>query len=342
MKVDLKRTLMALAVSMMFLWITEPLGAQEKTYRIDVLQVVAMSPFQNAYKGFVQELEKNGLVPGKNLTINRTIIDFDVEKAGLWKKMGLLMRIKSESSRIADEKPDLVLTIGTPATKYAKDKFISAGIPVVFTGVAFPETAGCKSLTEAGPGFTGSTVYMNVKDALRIVKYAFPSVRTVGIVHSDEETAMQHVNEIETVSTGMGLKALTKQVDKNDHLKPAAEELIAQGAEVFIVPLDAYYGLRNYEAWKELDELIETHKIPALSFVYDRTPGAVLYLGSDYGYVGSLSGQQAVKILKDGAAPGSLPILRQQDLNVMVDVERMQALNIQIPIQVLQIAKPVH
>ena len=78
-----------------------PCAAAEKIYRIEVLQVTAIDPFKNAYNGFLKELEKNGIVKGQNLTINRTIIDFDVEKSGLWKKIGLLLRIRSEASRIA-------------------------------------------------------------------------------------------------------------------------------------------------------------------------------------------------------------------------------------------------
>ena len=337
----MKRIIGALLFAALVLGFAAPGYAQDRTYRIEVLQIVALAPFQDAYEGFVKELEKNGLVQGKNHNINRTIVDFDLEKAGLWQKVGLLRRIKSEASRIADARPDLAFTIGTPATKYAKDKIISSGIPLVFTGVAFPQSAGCRSLTEGAPGLTGSTVYMNVKDALSIVKLAFPSAGTIGVVHSDDETAMQHTEEIKREAPGMGFSVTAKQVGKNDHLSPAAQELIDKGAEVFIVPLDAYYGMRNNEAWNELDEITRTRKIPAVSFVYHKSPGAILYLGSDYGLVGGLAGQHAAAILKDGSKPESLPILRQEDLNIMADVEKIKKLNIDIPLEILQLAKPV-
>ena len=57
------------------------------------------------------------------------------------------MRIKRTASDIVEAKPDLVLTIGTPATKYGKDKMIANGIPVVFTGVAIPSWWGASRLT---------------------------------------------------------------------------------------------------------------------------------------------------------------------------------------------------
>ncbi|HQO81880.1 MAG TPA: hypothetical protein PKW48_12550, partial [Deltaproteobacteria bacterium] len=96
--------------------------AQQKTFTIEVLQVTKIEPFDNAYQGFMQELSAAGLVEGQNLKVNRRIIDFDVEKGGLWKKVGVLFEIKSTASKIVEARPDLVLTVGTPATKYAKDK----------------------------------------------------------------------------------------------------------------------------------------------------------------------------------------------------------------------------
>ncbi len=85
-------------------------------YHVEVLQVSNIGPFDDAYRGFLEELGRNGIVEGQNLTVNRQIIDAAAD-ANLWKKVGILLRIKSAASRIVDAKPDLVLTISTPATK---------------------------------------------------------------------------------------------------------------------------------------------------------------------------------------------------------------------------------
>ena len=321
--------------------ISIPCPAAEKTYRIEVLQVTAIEPYKNAYNGFLKELERNGIVKGQNLTINRTIIDFDLEKAGLWKKIGLLFRIRSEASRIAEEKPDLVLTIGTPATKYGKDKIIAAGIPVVFTAVAVPTAAGCKSVKEAGPGFTGSTLWMDMNNAVKIIRLAFPKAKTIGIVHSEDDNAVAQVEEFKKSAPSAGFTVIAKQIDKNAHITSAAMELSKAGEDVYVIPLDTYYGMRNYEPTKELAALNKTLKIPGVVLAYVKYPGGILYLGSDFGNIGSLSGKQAVKILKDGVKPDSLPVLRQEDLGVMVDTKEMKALGIELPLQLLQIAKSV-
>ena len=312
-----------------------------KDYRIEVLQVTDIEPFNQSYRGFLSVLKDNGIVEGQNLTVNRRIIDFDVEKGGLWKKVGVLMRIKKEASDIVDARPDLVLTIGTPATKYAKDKIISAGIPLVFSAVAIPEAAGCKSLTESGPGFTGATLYMDMKDILQIVHLAFPTLKTFGIVHTDDDNAVAQVEEAKAKAGTVGMTVVSKEINKKDSVVPGAEEMIGQGAQAFAVPLDTYYGMRDNQAAHELLGLTLPYKIPVFSLALFKVPGAVVYIGSDFEVIGSLSGQHAAKILNDGVDPGSLPVLRQEELKIFVDTKQMQALGIQLPMEILQLAESV-
>ena len=173
-------------------------------------------------------------------------------------------RITSETQKIVDRKPDLVLTIGTPATRYAKDKIIAAGIPVVFTGVAIPTAAGCKSQTESGQGFTGATLYMDMNSVVKIIRLAFPKIKTLGVIHSEDENAVEQVAQLKKSTPSVGLKVISRQIDKNAHITPVAEEVMNQGIEGTIIPLDTYYGMRNDEATNELRELNNKWKKPGI------------------------------------------------------------------------------
>jgi putative tryptophan/tyrosine transport system substrate-binding protein len=314
--------------------------AQEKNYRVEVLQITDFEELQSVYDGFLKELEKGGILKGRNLKVKRTIIDFDIENPSLVKRINVYLRILREASRIAKEKPDLVLTMGTPVTKYAKDKIIAAGIPLVFTALAFPAEVGCKSLTEAGPGFTGVTTHMNMKDALKIVKQAFPAIKTIGIVHSDDASSIVHVDEAKKEGLYLGITVISKQVGIKAEIVPALKELQKQGVQVFAVPPDPYYELRDHEKARELIEFSKANKTQAFTLVIDKIPGATLYVGVDFDTIGALSGKQSVKILKDGVKPETLPILQQQDLTIMVDAKVIQAMNIQLPPEILRMAKP--
>lgn len=335
----MKRFFIGMMSFLVVFLVADVCSAQQKIFKIEVLQVTNVEAFEGVYTGFREELATLGLVEGQNLKINRRIIDFDVEKGGLWKKLGVLMEIKKEASRIVEARPDLVMTIATPATRYAKDRIIAAGIPLVFSAVVIPEAAGCKSLTVAGPGFTGSSIYMDMASVLKIMRLAFPDLKTVGIVHTDDDNTLAQVEQLKKAGPQAGFTFVTKEIGKTDKFTPAAHELIAQGAEAFAVPLDTYYGLRDYEPCYELSEISLKNKLPVLSLVHMKVPGALLYIGAELPLSGALAGKQAAKILMEGADPGGLPILKQDDLTIIVDTDKLKALQIELPMEILMLAK---
>lgn len=309
-------------------WLDPP-----RAYRIEVLQVTDIEPYQQSLDGFLAALDESGIAQGTNLTVNRVKIDFDVEKGGFWDKVGVLLRVRQEAMRIAEANPDLVLTIGTPATRYARAILEDAHIPVVFTAVANPMDVGSTSLTDAGPGVTGSTLYMDMADSLRIVHQLFPGIQKIGMVHTDDENGVANVEAAKSKASEMKITVASKQVNKRDSIVPSLKELYGRGngVQMFAVPLDTYYGLRRYEPTIDLSYFGEENSIPVISFAMVRVPGAVLYAGADFRVIGSLAGSQAVRILKRRTKPDVLPILRQEKPTVLIDPERAEALRVGLP-----------
>jgi putative ABC transport system substrate-binding protein len=304
-----------------------------RTFRVEVLQVTDIEPYQDAMNGFLSSLQANGLAADKNLSINRVKIDFDIENGGFWSRLGVLLRIRQEAARIVNAHPDLVLTIGTPATKYARGILADAHIPVVFTAVANPMDAGCVSLVDAGEGATGSTLYTDMSDSLKLVQSVFPAAHKIGMVHTDDENGVANVAAASSTGGQLGLSVSSREVKKTDNIIPVLKELYqqGQGVDMFAVPLDTYYGLHRFEAAMDLGDFGAEHKVPVVSLALARVPGAALYVGADFNQVGKLAGVQASKILKRHVKPDILPILRQEQPTVLVDPARLAALNIALP-----------
>lgn len=309
-------------------------------YKIEVLQVAKIDAFDQSFAGIKDELAKNGIKEGVNLTIKRHVIEAEIG-AGTWERIKVLLKIKSTAGEIAASKPNLVITIGTPATKYAKDKIIEAGIPLVFSTVSVPEMVGCKSKTVAGPGFTGSSNYINPADILKVAKLAFPKVKSIGMIYSDDENAVGFVNETKQNAAGLGLTIHAKQISKSSKIGPAAQEIFAQGIDLFLIPNDSYYGIRNYEPAKDILAFSQSKKLPVMSAVQANIKGCLLYMSKDYRISGELAGRQAAKILKDGVKPETLPILHQEGFNILVDMDAAKAMGIEFPNQLLMMAKPI-
>ena len=303
------------------------------TFRVEVLQVTDIEPYQQSMTGFLDALKDSGIVDGKNLELHRAKIDFDVENGGFWSKLGVLMRIRQEAARIVAAKPDLVLTIGTPATKYARGMFEDAHIPMVFTAVANPEDAGCGSLLECGPGVTGSTLYTDMDDTMRVVRQIFPHVQRIGMVHTDDENGVANVAAAGASARPLGMTVSARLVAKNDSILPALRELYAggSGVQMFAVPLDTYYGLHRYEAASDLSDFGTEFQIPVVTLAMVRVPGAVLYVGADFTNIGSMAGMQAARILKRRVDADTLPIRRQQVPTVLIDPARAAALHVDLP-----------
>lgn len=342
MKNILKILALALLVFSAPGWALEPLSPDSmdapRTLRIEVLQVTDIEPYQKSLDGFIKTLKDNNIVLGKNLEVNRVKIDFDVEHGGFWDKLGVVLRIKQEAERIAKVKPDLVLTIGTAATKYARNILDANRIPVVFTAVADPLDADCTSLMDGGPGVTGATLFIDMSDSMKIVKQVFPTVARIGMVHSEDVNGISHVENTRLASKEFGVDVLSATVDKKDSIIPAVKSLYEEGrgAQIFAVPLDTYYGLRRNEPTHDLSEFGSEFNVPIVSFAMIAVPGAALYIGADFEVVGGLSAQQAIKILKGRKKPDLLPILKQKKPAVLVNPERLAELKITLPDAMLE------
>jgi len=327
-----------IVISFCFFVFSQAAYAQQQ-YHISVLQVANVQVYQNGYDGFMEKLKEHGIIEGANLVVKRHIIDADLD-AGIWQKVGILFKIKKTAGKIIEEDPDLVLTIGTPATKYAKNKIIKAGIPLVFVGVASPIAAGCESMTHAGKGCTGTTIYIDATDVLKIIRVALPDIETIGIVHSDDDNGIAFAADTKEKASKMGISILTRQVEKSDKIGPAAMELVDEGVDMFGIPPDAYYALRDNEPSKDIAEISIKTKIPPVAFMSCGAPGAVLYIGPSMRVSGRLSADQAVKILKDGVKPEQIPVGMQKDLTILCDQEALKSIGLTIPLEILQLAKP--
>jgi len=307
-------------------------------YHVEVLQVSDIDAFEEAYNGFVEELAKNNIVEGDNLTITREIIHAEAD-ANLWKKVGIVLRIKKAASKIVNAKPDLVLTISTPATKYSMKKIISAGIPLVFTCVANPPLIGCPSVMKSGKGFTGSTLYQDPLNYMVLARMAAPETKVIGLIHSDDENAVAFAEETMKKAKQIGINVLVNQVGKSDPIIPAAQKLIDDKVDSFAIPLDSYYGLNEQQYGKDLFAIANMNKIPVFSFANYDEKGALLYAGPDFKHIGMLAGTQAVKIIENGVRPEDLPILKQEELNIYVDVDKAEELGLTLSENLLKTAK---
>jgi len=297
----------------------QPCMAQSQ-YNIEVLQLGDIDTFDRAYDGLLDGLARQGLVKGYNLSVNRTVIDTSPSDS-LWKKLISYLSTRKTCSRVIERDPDMVITIGTSATKYFQEKIVSAGIPFVYTS-AIP------SVTYLSKKTTGVAINTTATDVINATLLALPNIRTIGIIHSADRDAVSFVHDMNICSERLGLKMISKEVAMDESILPAARELIAQKIDAFIVPTDGYYEINGWEASKELIAVSRKHALPCISSLISATDGSFLYLSPDFEEIGDLTASCVKDILVEGIPPEERAIIAPNNSNYVVDLKVSKKLGI--------------
>lgn len=252
---------------------------------------------------------------------------------------------------------DLIVTHGTNATlgmagplsERGKPGFVPE-IPKVFMLVADPVGAGLvRSLDVPGrPDLTGT--YNRVPERVNIetLRAYRPQFRRLGLLyHANEQNSVMKRDELAALSGSMGFELLAKELPLGPNGRPKANEIAAQMAALKGAGADfVYLGSSTFlrENSKLLAEAAEREGLPVLS-PYEslaRDGHALLSVAARYADVGRLAGQQAEKILRQGATAGSLPVLRMTKFAVVINMQVAKKLNLMPPLNLLQIAETVN
>jgi putative ABC transport system substrate-binding protein len=292
----------------------------EETYHIEILQLGDVEAFDSAYDGLLDGLARQGLVKGYNLSVKRSVIDTN-NTASLWGKFLTHMSMKKTCSLVIKRHPDLVITLGTPATHYFQEKFAVAGIPLIYN-----------SATDTVPLFsntsTGITVNTNASDVIHATLLAMPNIKTIGIIHSGNTEAVSFATDARLCSKKLGLNVITKEVDMDDGILPAARQLIERKIDAFLIPADSYYEQKGWKASREILDISRKNALPCISSLFSVTEGPFLYLCPDFEIVGNLTATYAKNILVEKMSLQELQAVNQKDHHFVVDLNVSKRLGI--------------
>ncbi len=292
----------------------------EPNYRIEVLQVGAVDVYDGAYEGILDGLARQGLVKGYNVNVNRTVLDMNPEPS-FWERLTLNMRIGDMLSSVIGNRPDLVITLGTQATAIFHDKVREAGIPAVFSGV-------CSPVARSGKDGTGVVIRSQPSDMIRTTMLALPDIDRLAIIHSSDPEGISFTDEVSREAGKFGITVISRKIDPSEPVSGAVSELIARGADAFIIPTDAYYEDNGWKVARELIAQATLQRIPCVSSLLNTTKGPLITLAPDFGAVGDLTANQIKEILVHGKLPGDLAIASHTNQNFIVDLNSSRRLGI--------------
>jgi putative tryptophan/tyrosine transport system substrate-binding protein len=281
---------------------------------IAVISSRQIKPYQDALAGFREELKRSGY----NLSERYYNLDDFRGKAALM------------TSEISGLNPDLIFTIGTEASVFAKNNF--KGLPVIFSMVLNPVDNGLiNSLENPGNNLTGVALDILPEAQFRKLKEILPNVKRIGVIYNSREEGW--ITGVAAAANKLGLSVVALPIANETDI-PAKLDKIAREADCLWAQTDS--RIYNAQTSRYILLALIRNKIPLMAFSAQYVKaGALLSLECEYGDIGRESAQAAIKVLK-GEEAGSIPVSFPVKLRLTVNKRIAQLLGIEIPPKLLE------
>lgn len=269
-------------------------GEDKDQYTVGIIQYATHPSLDNCYQGFVQGLAAEGFVEGENLTIEFQNAQSDLANCDLMAKT------------MVTNKVDLLTGIATPAVMSAYSAAKNTDIPVVFTAVSDPVSAGLvKSIEAPGVNCTGTSDILPLEAQVKMIRAFLPDADTIGVIYTTSEpNSVSQLERLETIGAEHGFEVLAVGVNNSSEVASAAASVVAQGADC----------INNFTDNNVVDNLASVLKaandggIPVFGSEIEQVKnGCLAAEGIDYVALGEQTGRMAAEVLR-GADASAMPV----------------------------------
>lgn len=309
-----------LVISLILILAFSTFGCSSSTDQVSIgiVQIVEHPALDAAREGFLEVLNDNGYVEGKNLVI-------DYQNA-----QGDQSTLQSIANKFASANHDMILAIATPSAQAVAGS--TQTIPILITAVTDPVSAKLvDSLEKPGTNVTGTTDMNPIDKQFELLMQLVPTAKKIGIIYNAGEVNSQvQVTIAKEVAKTMNLEILEATV--------ATSADVLQAAQSFIGRVDAIYVPTDntvVSAAQSVIQVTNENKIPLISgesSVVDA--GGLATIGINYKNLGMQTGEMALKVL-EGAKPQEMPIEYQKDFDIVINEETAKLIGIEIPQELL-------
>jgi putative ABC transport system substrate-binding protein len=245
--------------------------------------------------------------------------------------------IEAATARMVRENPDLILVV---ATSYASSLHRrTKTIPIVMIASGYPVEAGiAHSLARPGKNVTGTTIYAGTgvwAKYLELLRAAKPGLERVGMVmsyappgHTREESEPLY-RELARAVDALGVRLHIVQVPSPDRVDSALAEIEARKPEALLLTS----GQGAWTVREKLSGLALKLRVPSVSDFWwvGIEPQPLLIYAPEVLALWRSALSYAVRILRDGARPGDLPIQQPARFELAVNLKTARAIGLALP-----------
>jgi putative tryptophan/tyrosine transport system substrate-binding protein len=295
---------------------------------IAVTQIVEHPSLDAVRDGIKEELGRLGYTEGKTLKWT-------------WQSaQGNPATAAQIAQQLVGEAPDVLVGISTPSAQAVMNSAGQRGgkIPVVFAAVTDPVGAKLvQSLEKPGGIATGVTDLSPVGKHLALIQEILPKAKTIGVVYNaGEPNSVALLKLLKQEAPKLKLTIVEATATNTATVATAAQNLVGQ--------VDAIYVPTDNTVASALESVIQVgrqNKLPVFAGDNDSVKrGAIASLSFDYRELGRETAQIVDRVLK-GEAPGTIPVVVPQKLDLVVNPPAAQAMGVTLPQSLLSRAKTV-
>ena len=295
----------------------EKTSDSEKVYKIGILQFAQHPSLDNCREGFLQGLEEEGFVEGKNL-------DLDYQNAQA--DMGIAAQI---ANAFVGNKVDMLTAIATPAAMSAYNATMKTDIPVVYTAITDPVVAQVADENKNPLGnVTGTSDILPVEAQLKLIRELMPEAKNLGILHTSSEANSDSMLEIyKDLAVKYDFKVIDEAINTTADIPLATDNLLSK--------VDVMTNLLDNTVVNSLPTILDkanAKKIPVFGSEIEQVKmGCLGSEGIEYISLGKQTGKMAAKILRGEAKASELAYEIIEEPNLYLNSKVADELGIDIP-----------
>lgn len=289
-------------------------GSSADSVTIGISQFVQHPALDAAAEGFKQAFADAGYVEGETVIFDEKNANAEVATA------------TTIAQTFATNKVDLALAIATPSAQAAAQNLTD--VPVLFTAVTDAVAADLVASDEKpGGNVTGTSDLSPVAEQIDLIAEIKPDAKKIGVVYGSGEVNSQvQVELARAAAKKHGMEVVEATVTNASELMQATESL---------GDVDAIYTPSDNLVASGIGAIVGVAEDKGILVIgSDSTHvdgGAAATVGIDYTKLGKQTGEMAIRILKDGEDPATMPVETSKDLELTVNLGAAERLGVELP-----------
>ena len=225
------------------------------------------------------------------------------------------------------EEVDLMIGVATPVAMRMQTMTEGNGVPVIFSAVSDPVSAGLVETLEApGANITGTSDFLNTNALLDLVFAANPDADKIGLLYDlGQDASTTPIADAKAYLDARGIAYVDATGTTTAEIQMAVESLIAAGVDAVFTPTDNTIMTAELAIYETLADAGIPHYCGADSFALN---GAFVGYGVDYANLGRETANMAAQVLLEGADPASLAVMTFDNGTCIVNTEICEALGL--------------